>query len=835
MSQWLCKKSISIVVATVVMLTVGLYISLFHFKKLPAKTNIIAQFFNLPISFERNVGQTDPSVKYLARGQGYTLYFTPQEIVIVLKQHQENVPPSVLKMQFIGTQPAPILNGEQELPGTSNYFIGNDPEQWHTNITNYAKVVYKDLYPGIDTVFYGTSQQLEYDICIAPGKNPENIQFLIEGASKLALTGSGGLQILTQDNQEVYMQKPLIYQMDHKNKIPIDGAYIILAQNQIGFTLGAYDINKTLIIDPILSYSTYLGGNGSDDGLGITVDSGGNAYVTGQTTSRNFPTTPGVYQSTFPNSKPTPNVCVFITKLSPFGGSLVYSTYLSGNQDASDGGNSIAVDSSGNAYVTGYTGSTDFPTTPGAYQSTFPSLKPPGVACAFITKLSPSGGSLIYSTYLSGNQDATDSGNSIALDSSGNAYVTGYTTSTDFPTTPGAYQSTCPSLKPLGAASVFITKLSPSGESLVYSTYLSGNQNANDSGSGIDVDSSGNAYVTGYTGSTDFPTTPGAYQSTFPSLKPLGVICAFITKLSPSGGSLIYSTYLSGNQDESDSGNSIAVDSSGNAYVTGYTYSSDFPTTPGAYQSTFPSLKPLGAACAFITKLSPSGESLVYSTYLSGNQNAGDVGSGIAVDSSGNAYVTGYTDSTDFPTTPGAYQSTFPSMKPVGYGCAFITTLSPSGGSLVYSTYLGGNGFDDGLGIAVDSSGNAYVTGATTSTNFPTTPGAYQTSLAGNQNVFIAKFEFAPQPAQCIGGYQKRDRFLTQTDLYNTITWCASPTPSVVKYNIYRNGTLIGTVQATEVLKYEDHNRRKKVTDVYTVQAVNTDGLLSTGVTIALP
>jgi hypothetical protein len=367
--------------------------------------------------------------------------------------------------------------------------------------------------------------------------------------------------------------------------------------------------------------------------------------------------------------------------------------------------------------VTGYTFSTDFPTTPGAFQSTFPG----GGINVFVTKLDPTGSAPLYSTYLGGNGE--EEGIGIAVDSSSNAYVTGYTTSTNFPTTPGAFQATLG-----GGRDAFVTKFNPTGSApLVYSTYLGGN--GDDQGYGIAVDASGSAYVTGYTFSTDFPTTPGAFQSTFPG----GGINVFVTKLDPTGSAPLYSTYLGGSGD--DTGRGIAVDSSGNAYVTGITTSTNFPTTPGAFQTT-------KSGCSFCTnvfvmKLNPIGSApLVYSTYLGGSGN--NQGYGIVVDTLGNAYVTGYTTSTNFPTTPGAFQTAYAGG---GLGNAFVTKLNPTGSApLVYSTYLGGNGDDQGYGIAVDTLGTAYVTGATRSTNFPTTPGAFQTAFGGKSYyAFVTK------------------------------------------------------------------------------------------------
>jgi uncharacterized repeat protein (TIGR01451 family) len=365
------------------------------------------------------------------------------------------------------------------------------------------------------------------------------------------------------------------------------------------------------------------------------------------------------------------------------------------------------VDVAGNAYITGQTQSTDFPTTTGAYQT-----NNEGNYDAFVTKLNPTGTALVYSTYLGGT--SYDYGYGVAVDGAGNAYITGYTYSTDFPTTPGAYQPNY-----AGNYDAFVTKLNPTGTALVYSTYLGGTNT--DYGYGVAVDGAGNAYITGYTSSTNFPTTPGAYQTSN-----AGNGDAFITKLNPTGNGLVYSTYLGGTSD--DYGYGVAVDGAGNAYITGRTSSTNFPTTPGAYRTSY-----AGNGDVFVTKLNPTGNGLAYSTYLGGTQY--DYGFGVAVDGAGNAYITGTTLSTNFPTTPGAYQTNY-----AGDGDVFVTKLNPTGTALAYSTYFGGTSDDDGWGVAVDGAGNAYITGSTYSTNFPTTTGAYQNSNAGSNDAFVAKF-----------------------------------------------------------------------------------------------
>jgi hypothetical protein len=677
---------------------------------------ILQAYGQIPLSFELNRGQTAAQVNFLSRGNGYALFLTPTEAVLSLQKPaptasggaETQAPDSaVLRSRFVGANPEPQVIGLDPLAGTSNYFIGNDPSQWRTDIATYGRVQYQNLYPGVDLVYYGDQRQLEYDYVVAPGTDPGVIKLAIDGAESMALDGQGDL-VLHASGGDVVEHAPVVYQEVGGVRQPVSGRFVLEGDGQVGFALGAYDPSRPLIIDPVLSYSTYLGGAGGDAGFGIAVDTAGNAYVTGETGSTDFPTTSGADQKSLGGSRDA-----FVTKLDATGTALVYSTYLGGT--AFDTSHGITVDTAGNAYVTGWTGSTDFPTTAGAFQTTFG-----GYYDAFVTKLNPTGTALVYSTYLGGT--GYDESQGIAVDATGNAYVTGDTVSADFPTTAGAFQTLYG-----GNEDVFVTKLDATGTALAYSTYLGGTRNS-DEGWGIAVDTAGNAYVTGETGSIDFPTTAGAFQTSLQV--PGGYYNAFVTKLNPTGTDLVYSTYLGGTGGL-DIGYGIAVDVAGNAYVTGITESTDFPTTAGAFQTTFG-----GYTDAFVTKLDATGTALVYSTYLGGT--AFEESRGIAVDATGNAYVAGSTVSIDFPTTAGAFHTTFG-----GYYDAFVTKLDATGTALVYSTYLGGASDDYGLGIAVDTAGNAYVTGETNSADFPTTAGAFQTSSGSSYpqfDAFVAKF-----------------------------------------------------------------------------------------------
>ncbi len=690
------------------------------------KQHLVETYGKLPLSFEANLGQTSSQVKFLSRAQGYTLFLTRHaEAVLVLgksapkrtpaqpadklaafvEPQREAVPPAVLRMKLVGAKLTPQVEGVEEFPGKANYIIGNDPKKWRTNVPTYAKVRYHEVYPGVDLVYYGKQRQLEHDFIVAPGADPSSITLGFAGAEKMSLDPRRGALVLSVKGGEVRFEKPRIYQELGGTWREISGGYVLKNANGVGFAVAAYDANKPLVIDPTLFYSTYLGGSGEDLGLGIAADGVGNAYVTGETGSTDFP---GASSSMIQSSNGG-GFDAFVAKINAAGTALVYSTYLGGSSD--DLGFGIAVDAAGNAYVTGETGSTDFH---GASSSMIQSSNGGGFD-AFVAKINAGGTALVYSTYLGGSSD--DLGFGIAADGAGNAYVTGYTLSTDFP---GASSSMIQSSNG-GGFDAFVAKFNAGGTALVYSTYLGGS--GDDAGQGIAVDAAGHAYVTGYTFSTNFPTTLLAFQSSN-----AGSADAFVTKLNPTGSApLVYSTYLGGT--DPDVGQGIAVDATGNAYVTGNTVSTDFPTTLLAFQSAN-----AGSTDAFVTKLNPAGSvPLVYSTYLGGSGD--DFGQGIAVDAAGNAYVTGYTGSTNFPTTAGAFQ-----IANAGSNDAFVTTLNPAGSApLVFSTYLGGSSDDFGFGIAVDAAGNAYVTGQTLSTNFTTTPGVFQSTNAGNSDAFVTK------------------------------------------------------------------------------------------------
>jgi hypothetical protein len=678
----------------------------------------------LPLSFEANDGQTAPQVDFIARGRGYAVFLTPREAVLTLhgsatsNDGHGSAPSSTaaLRVQLEGANAHPRGVGLEKLPGRVNYLLGNDPARWRTTTPTWAKVRYREVYPGIDLVYYGKQGQLEYDFVVRPGADPGRVVLGFEGAETVRVDTEGDL-LLHVAGGTVRHRKPVIYQEVDGIRRVIAGGYVRKGAHAVGFEVSAYDRRRPLVIDPVLFYSTYLGGADSEEGGGIAVDADGYVYVIGRTPSIDFPVSAGAFRTTVAGLTD-----VVVTKLDPAGSALVYSTYIGGV--GIDHGNAIAVDGAGYSYVSGETSSTDFPTTPGAFQPTPPARLSNTTLVAFVTKLNPTGSALVYSTYLGGSGDGHAAG--MAVDGAGYAYVSGTTSANDFPTTVGAFRRTRN-----GQTDAVVAKLNPSGSALVYSTYLGGG--STEHGEGIAVDADGNAYVTGRTSSADFPTTPGAFQTTKASNT--SSHAAFVTKLNPTGSGLAYSTYLAGTG--SDRGVAIAIDafSNPNAYVTGRASSTDFPTTPGAFQ-----MAAAGLREAFVTKLNPSGSTLVYSTYLGG---AGDEeGTAIAVDAAGSVYVTSETSSADFPITAGALQATL-----AGPSDAFVTKLDPSGSALVYSTYLGGAGDETSTGIAIDAFGSAYVTGVTTSADFPTTAGAFDTTLNGIQDAFIVKIADFGQPA----------------------------------------------------------------------------------------
>ena len=673
----------------------------------------------LPISFEPNAGRTAARVDFLSHSvAGGTLYLTSGDAVLSLPEGRDES--RALRLGLVGADPSAEAAGLEQLPGTANSLVGDDPSKWRTGIPTYGRVRYKKIYPGVDLDFYGDQGHLEYDFNLAPEADPSQIAVDLQGAASVRLAPDGDL-LLRVGERRIRQRAPVAYQQFAGQRHPVAVSYV-LHGDTVGFRLGAYERSRPLVIDPlVLAYSTYLAGNGQDNGEAIAVDASGAAYVVGSTASTDYCTGAGCSIDANENSTDA-----FISKLSPSGSALTYTTYLGGN--GVDEGHGIAVDSSGSAYVTGFTGSSDFNTV-----NPIAGEGDSGDTDVFVSKLTPAGSALTYSTYLGGG--ASDVGNAIAVDSSGSAYVTGNTQSTDFDTV-GAIDTDST------GTDAFASKLAfDSGTntlSLGYSTYLSGD--AFDNGHAIAVEPGAAAYVTGRTDSSDYCTGAGC---SFQAFTPGSSNNPFVTKLN-SNGSLGYSTYLAGS--DPDEGNGIAVDSSGSAYVTGYTASLDFPTVNPIEGN------PVSTANdddAFISKLNSAGTALVYSTYLGGSTDGNpdptdgdDQGNAIAVDSSGAVYVTGRTESIDFPTVDPIEGNS----GAAGDFDAFISKINPAGNALTYSTYLGGTGDDQGTGIAVDSSGAAYMTGFTSSTDFDTVGPIEGDPGDTAEDAFVSKLAVVSEP-----------------------------------------------------------------------------------------
>ncbi|HEX4321831.1 MAG TPA: chitobiase/beta-hexosaminidase C-terminal domain-containing protein, partial [Acidobacteriaceae bacterium] len=743
----------------------------------PRSTAPSSSYGSLPLLFEANQGQTDPSVQFLSHGQGYTLFLRQGEAVLALHSAAPKNNPgtnsisrtgtpspetSVVQMQLVGSNPRSEVVQEDPQITRTNYFYGKDPNQWRTGIPNYGRIRYRSIYDGIDQVYYGNQRRLEHDFVVSPNADPGKIVLALEGAKNLRIDTATGDLIVDTGHGDLRLQKPIAYQQEPnhpRNTIP--SSYKLLAENRIAFTLGSYDRSRPLIIDPVLVYSTYLGGSGNngngDQGNGIAVDASGDAYIVGTAYSTNFPVNAGAYQTQ--DNAATGNSTVFVSELNAAGTALIYSTYLGGS--GGDFGYGIGLDAANNAYITGATYSTDFPVTCGALQLNNPSTTA-GAPTAFVASLKSDGAVLLYSTYLGGEGNTStttaqgDVAQAIAVNPAGNAYVTGYTFSPNFPVTDQAFQQTFAGSAALSNA--FVTELNLTGTALVYSTYLGGSGAAGggDYGNGIALDSSGDAFIAGSTGSANFPVTPGAFQATLN-----GPSNAFVTKLNPAGSSQLYSTYLGGagvpysfyyegapfkseyTESSGDSAQAIALDGQGNAYVAGITSSNNFPLTTGTLEGTGTGLDAyVGPApyagqdtdavysfppVAFVTKLNQDGSALDYSTFLEGQSTAVK---GLAVDGTGHAYIAGSAP-TLLSGAFGGFQST-PDALPVPASTgssAFLVKLDPAATVLNYATLLGGSSNDGANALALDSAGNVYLTGFATSTDFPATAGAFQTKF----------------------------------------------------------------------------------------------------------
>jgi hypothetical protein len=705
-----------------------------------------ASFARFPLSFQPNQGQANPVVQYVARGQGYSLFLTPGEAYVTLERQPaahdlaiETIATDTLRMTLAGANSNAAVAGLEKLPGVVNYFVGNDPKKWHSGIPTYGKVSYTSVYPGIDLVFYGNQSQLEYDFVVAPDADPGQIAWQIEGA-QISVDAQGNLQ-LAAPNGPAGFKKPVLYQMDGEKKISVDGRYVV-AGNQVRFALGSYDHSKPLTIDPVLTYLTYLGAP-----VSATASTNGVTHI---------------------------------------GGVAGYGV------NGSELSQALAIDHDGNVYVTGYTNALNFPVKD-PYQGSDPSLKKnSGATAAFVTKLNAEGTELVYSTYLSGGEIWDTFGQSIAVDGEGNAYVAGHTSDDDFPTSAGAFQRICgdggvtnarTASCQVGAVNGFVTKLDAAGTKIVYSTFLGASTDYINS---IAVDSLGRAYVAGIAEDSCSPTTP-TFQCfpTTPDAVQTGegtcviahgdTTCsayggsgwAFLTVFNPQGTGLAYSTLLGDNLADIVNGSlaanmygfstgiSVAVDSTGEIFLTGRTAASRLPVTAGAFQPKTMAGLPAGGATGYVAKFNPissSGTTLRYLTYLGPAANDPNFDraypSGITADAEGNAYITGWTDSQYFPTTKGSFQPTCGQLNFDECGTGYVSKLNPAGTRLLWSTFFGEpTGSASGVNaigdIQLDAEGNVYVAGQAQGDNYFPQVHPVEPYTNGNVQAFVAEFNAA--------------------------------------------------------------------------------------------
>jgi hypothetical protein len=707
----------------------------------------------VPLLFEANQGQTDSQVKFLSQGRGYSVFLTSGSMVLSLRPTEvtssvaappppgsqargrsairkmeaaargQKSPAVTLAVNLVGGNPNPQVVGEVPLPTKVNYFIGRDPKKWHTNVPTYARVRYRNVYPGVDLVYYGNDTSMEYDFDLAPSADATQIQFAVKGADLLNIDSAGNL-VLTKGASELRFQAPILYQELRGVRARVSGRYVLRGGTYVGFEVGNHDTTMPLVIDPVLVYSTFIGGSGDDFSNGIAVDPSGDAYMVGLTDSPNFPLASiGPYNST--------QFRMFLTKLDPTGSTLLFADYFGGTSGG-DEASAITLDSSGNAYVTGCTTSSDFPLV-NAYQSTLA-----GSQDAFLLKFAADGSSLMYSSYLGGSAltyiggSTTQYGSSVSVDPAGEAVVAGVTMATNFPTA-NPYQSsvTTDEFGDWGEYG-FLAKFAADGGSLVYSTYLAGSNLVTSSCYdgcfpdseilGVVTDALGNAYVTGYTITTDFPVTSGAFMTTYPGLySDVG----FVSKFTGSGA-IVYSTYLGGQN--SSLLDAIAVDASGSAYVTGWDPAGDnFPIVTTSICD--PSVSPCSGTV--IAKLDPTGASLVYSTFLGTSNNM--TGQAIQVDANGDAFIVGSDVAFDLANPIEEFAG--------GAGNVVVAEINPSASSVLMATFLGGQVWEAASGIALDSNGAVYVSGVTQSFDFPVTTGAFQMTWGGQTDTFISKID----------------------------------------------------------------------------------------------
>ncbi len=666
---------------------------------------------HLPVLFFENQGQIDPAAKFAARRGGLGVYMTNDTFVLELDETAASVDGesdyrgAVLRYAFEGASKDVVLRGEDPNAAKFNFLRGQDPGAWRSNVPSFGAVRYQGLYPGVDLIVREQQGSLEYDLELAPGASLDQVRIRCEGAESLSLGAKGEL-VATTKWGELTQRFPTSWQLDAKgNRHPVDSHFVMLDSQTYGFAAPNLDAGLGLVVDPGISYGAYLGGSGTEHGCGVSVDQGCNLFIAGDTKSIDFPTQAGSFDVT-----QNGDVDVFCIKTDATGSQMHYSTYIGGS--LGDFGHGVVVDKAGYAYVTGGTKSLNFPVTVGAFDTS-----ENGAGDTFVTKLTPEGDSLVWSSFLGGaSEEGSLGGQGIAVDDFSNVYVGGFAGSSNFPTTPGAYDTTFN-----GIVDVFCTKFLPNGSGLAWSTFIGGIDV--DIANSIDIDTQGNAYVGGWSISNDYPTSPGAYASV-----PNGNSNGIVSKISADGSQLLLSSFTGGS---SEVVRGVAVEGQ-DVYAAGYTLSSVFPTTVGAFDTT-----PNGNGDGFVLRLNSTGTAAVYATYIGGIEV--DVINGIDTDVNGEAYLAGWTESLDYPTTSTAFDPTYNGAQD-----AICTRLTADGSAADYSTYIGGSGFDVGFAMNVHAVGSFYEAGGTFSTDFPTTTNSIDQTWNGNEDIFMVLMPAGP-------------------------------------------------------------------------------------------
>ncbi len=688
--------------------------------------------------FEANVGQAPTAIRFLVRGASYTLLVRGDGGMLYLLPAESGDAGELAQVgvDLVDANPVPEVVGEEPLPGVTHYYRGANPREWFRNVPAYGRVRCRSVYPGIDLVYRSVDGSLEFEFYVAPGAEPGRIRLALRGVRDARVDSSGDL-IMATASAGLRWRRPKAWQDVGGERWPVKVGFRLLQEGLVEFQLGPYSRAHALVIDPVIRYSTYLGGGRLDAAFAAAVDTAGAAYVAGETWSAQFPAS-GTSMAARASRD------AFVAKLDPSGASLQYLVFLggAGNESAK----AIAVDGSANAYVAGVTTSADFPTTPGAWRRTHGGLED-----GFVVKLS-STGTIVYSTYLGAG--GSDHATAIAVDASGAAYVAGHTSSLAFPVTPGAFQRDYRG----GYFDGFVLKLNATGSAPIYATLLGGSRS--DIALGLAVDSSGQAWVGGQTDSNDFPLASAAQA------QPGGSSDGFVVKLDASGGALLYSSYLGGLA--TDAVTAVAVDGAGACYLAGYTYSANFPVSANAPQRSI-----AGSYDAFVAKIGSGGGAPWFATYLGGRDS--EQATGIRVDGAGNVWVVGYTRSPDFPrvNASGSYR---------GEEDGFLAVLNAAGSAWTATELIGGSAQDRIYALALDAAANAYVAGMTLSTDLPTTQGAFRSSPAGGGDAFLTKVavNFPPQvlsvtPSSGSGwnqAFELCSRIRTALGTYATCLYC---------------------------------------------------------------